>query len=920
LVQTLFYGIFSAWVLWHHENPTRRDRFDWRTSAWQLRIPMMQALFSELAQPHRVGAQGLDLEQVLNWAGHALNRVVRGVFFEHFKAGQAIQYFYEPFLEAFSPRLRKALGVWYTPPEIVTYMVARVDTVLREKLGIAAGLADENVYILDPSCGTGTYLVAALARIAETLQAEGDALTAYRVKQAVTERLFGFEIMPAPFVIAHLQLGLRLQALGAPLEPGERAGVYLTNALTGWAPPEEKAKQRIMFPALAEERDAAQHVKREVPILVVMGNPPYNAYAGVSPEEEGGMVDVYKEGLIDEWGIKKFNLDDLYICFFRLAERRIAEMSKRGIVCYISNYSWTSERSFVVLRQHLLQSFDKFWIDNMHGNRKISEYAPDGRTSQTIFAIPGFSPGIQQGIVISLWLKTGETNNKPARVRFRDDYNAAKADERRAQMLDALNEADFAAHYEEVTPAAHNYYAFWPLEIAKPYLRWPLLTELCAEPPQNGLMEKRGGALFDMDRAALERRIRMYYDARVSWEQLEALATGLTRDAARFDAKAARAKVTGAESYNPENLRRYLLRPFDVRWCYYSGERPLWNEPRPSLWEQVWEGNTFFMSRPSGVADPEGVPVYFTSLLGDNDFQRGHAYYFPIHLKVPLPNNGNHQQSNMLSESGIAYAVRPRANLSAKARHYLKHLGLPSPDEDEEVAGLLWMHALAIGYAPAYLTEHADGIRADWPRVPLPDTAERLRASAALGHRIATLLDTEVSIRGVTQSPLRPELRAIGVLSRVDSGQLNPATDLAVTAGWGYTIRETVTMPGQGDARERDYTPAERNALEAGAAALGLEFNVVFDLLGHTTYDVYLNDIAYWHNVPAAVWAYVIGGYQVVKKWLAYREYKVMDRPLKPEEALHVTQMARRIAVLVLLQPALNANYRVIRQDSYIWD
>ena len=166
--------------------------------------------------------------------------------------------------------------------------------------------------------------------------------------------------------------------------------MYLTNALTGWEPPSEKPKQ-IAFPGFADERDAADKVKQEKPILVILGNPPYNAYAGVSPDEENNLVEPYKSGLISEWGIRKFNLDDLYIRFFRLAEKRIAEHGGRGVVSFISNHSWISEPSFVVLRQHLLNSFDCFWVENMHGNRKISEYAPDGRTSETIFATPGFS-------------------------------------------------------------------------------------------------------------------------------------------------------------------------------------------------------------------------------------------------------------------------------------------------------------------------------------------------------------------------------------------------------------------------------------------------------------------------------------------------------------------------------------------------
>ena len=433
LVQTLFYGVFSSWVLWARRKekadqgkagaagfrPGLYDppdsygpdttQFDWRSAAWSLRVPMIRALFEQVATPTSLGPLGLV--EILNWTTDALNRVDKPVFFASFEEGRAVQYFYEPFLEEFDPVLRKDLGVWYTPDEIVRYMVARVDVVLREELKIPDGLADPRVIVLDPCCGTGAYLVETLRRIHETLSEKGEgALAAQELKRAAMERIFGFEILPAPFVISHLQLGLLLQNYGAPFSEDrhERAGVYLTNALTGWEPPKEKVKQNLLFPELVEEKDAADRVKREARILVILGNPPYNAFAGVSPDEEQGLVEPYKKGLISEWGIKKFNLDDLYIRFFRLAEKRIAEHGeKRGVVCFISNHSWLSDPSFVVLRKHLLENFDRFWIENMHGNRKISEYAPDGRTSETIFAIPGFSPGIQQGVAISLWAKQG---------------------------------------------------------------------------------------------------------------------------------------------------------------------------------------------------------------------------------------------------------------------------------------------------------------------------------------------------------------------------------------------------------------------------------------------------------------------------------------------------------------------------------
>ena len=633
LIQTLFYGVFAAWVLWNKQ--PNAPRFDWRMAAWSLRVPMIKALFEQVATPTKLGPLGLV--EVLDWTGAMLNRVDRTAFFKEFQEEYAVQYFYEPFLQAFDPKLRKDLGVWYTPPEIVKYMVARVDAVLREELDLPDGLADPRVHVLDPCCGTGAYLVEVLKRIAQTIEERGDdALSGDDVKRAAIERVFGFEIIPAPFVIAHLQLGLVLQNLGAPLaDEGERVGIYLTNALTGWEPPKEDAVGQLLmnFPELMQERDAADKVKRSGKILVVLGNPPYNAFAGVSPEDEQGLVETYKQGLISEWGIKKFNLDDLYVRFFRLAERCIAEFGEqRGVVCYISNHSWVNEPSFVVLRQHLLKSFDRFWIENMHGNRKISEYAPDGRTSETIFAIPGFSPGIRQGVVTSLWVKSGKQDEKP-QVLYNDNINAAKAVERRTQLLSSLQANDFDAQYEVAAPSRSNRYSFRPMAVSADYLSWAKLVDLCAEAPSNGLMEKRGGALIDIDREKLEERMRAYLDSELDWEVYKALGYGLTEKFARFDPKLSREKLLEAEKFNSERVVRYALRPFETRWCYYTGVRPIWNEPRPALWEQCWEGNGFLMSRPAGVANPEGIPFYFTRVLGDNDFQRGHAYYFPLRLR-----------------------------------------------------------------------------------------------------------------------------------------------------------------------------------------------------------------------------------------------------------------------------------------------
>jgi Type ISP C-terminal specificity domain/N-6 DNA Methylase len=920
LVQTLFYGVFSAWVLWSKQNQSAiKKQFEWRLTAQHLRVPVLRKLFYTLAEPGQL--QDLNLEEILNWAASVLNRVDRASFFSKFQEGHAVQYFYEPFLQAFDPELRKQLGVWYTPPEIVKYMVARVDTVLREELDLPDGLADKNVYVLDPCCGTGSYLVEVLNKIHETLKERGnDALVAADLKEAAKNRVFGFELLPAPFVVSHLQLGLLLQNFGAPLaEKGnERVGVYLTNALTGWEPP-KGPKKHLLFPELEEERDAAEHVKRGTPILVILGNPPYNAFAGISPEEEEGLVEPYKENLVREWKIKKFNLDDLYVRFFRLAERRIADMTGRGIVCFISNHSWISDSSFVVLRKHLLNSFDRFWIENMHGNRKISEYAPDGRTSETIFAIPGFSAGIQQGVAISLWAKNGKEYKPNERILFRDDLNDASAVARRAHLLKTLEVEPFNAHYQPATPTRTNRFSFRPALVSPEYESWPSLTQLCAVQPMNGLMEKRGGGLMDIEKAVLEKRMRDYYNLDIDWDSLKLKTPELTKNAARFDARNARNKIAQGERFNSSHLVRYALRPFDNRWSYYSSIRPLWNEPRPELWNQYEGGTQFLMARPAGVANPEGAPVFFTKALGDNDFLRGHAYYIPFQTKPPARKKKKNQtnQRLLLPQAESANLSRT-ANLSENAQKYTEALRLQEDKGALDPSHLIWMHAIATGYSSAYLTQNPDGIREGWPRIPLPNSKNALLASAELGSKIAALLDVESPVNTITGGEIRAELGLIGVTTHVGGGSLKES-DLGLIAGWGHGGKGGVTMPGRGKLLDRDYSTAEHKAIATGAKELGLSEKEVFAHLGATTCDVYLNDSAYWSNIPIRVWEYTIGGYQVIKKWLSYREEPLLGRPLTKDEVRYVQEMARRIAAILLLEPALDANYEAVKAHTYPW-
>jgi len=603
--------------------------------------------------------------------------------------------------------------------------------------------------------------------------------------------------------------------------------------------------------------------------------------------------------------------------FFRLAEHRIVDQTGKGIVCYISNFSYLGDPSFVVMRQRFLTEFDTLWFDCMNGDsRETGKLTPEGRPDPSVFSTEYNREGIQLGTTIGLMVRKANRSKQPV-IRFRQFWGVNK----RNDLLDSLEAQNFDTQYEPANPEKSNRFSFRPSNVASHYLEWPKLVHLCAEAPSNGLMEKRRGALIDINRASLEQRMQIFYDRQVNWDILKELKTGLTEDAAEYNAKKVRQRVQAIEQYQPSRIRRYALRPFETRWCYYSDVSPLWNRSRPTLWAQCWEGNSFLLSRMKAAKDPEGSPFYFVRGLSDDHLLAPDASCFPLRLMTARKERGTSdiQQVVLLGESETKEPISI-ANLSIKARAYLAALGIDNPDIDAEIAGLIWMHALAIGYSPAYLTENSDGIRQDWPRIPLPDSKDLLLSSAELGRKVAMLLDTESAVPDVTSGNIRRELRPIAIIWRIDDGKLNPDVgDLNVTAGWGHAGKDGVTMPGKGKIIERGYTSNERAALKEGAEALGITVEEAIEQLGDTTCDIYLNNIAYWKNVPIKVWDYTIGGYQVIKKWLSYREHELLGRSLTVEEAREVMNMVRRIAAILLLEPALDENYRAIKSSTYAW-
>ena len=685
--------------------------------------------------------------------------------------------------------------------------------------------------------------------------------------------------MPAPFVVAHLQVGLTMQDLDAPLsdDGDERAGIFLTNALTGWEPTVQKP---LPFPELEEERDRAERVKQDAPILVILGNPPYNGFAGMAVDEERELSTAYRATR----RVRKpegQGLNDLYVRFFRMAERRIAEKTGQGIVCFISNYSWLDGLSFTGMREHILEVFDTVRIDNLNGDKyRTGKTTPEGDPDPSIFSTPEDPVGIQVGTAITTLVR--KADHTPAKtVGFRNLWGQSKRED-----LTATAQAEPHDLYDNVSPLLPLGLPFALVAVSDDWHNWPSLPDLF---PTSfpGVTTSRDQFLVDVALDRLKARVSDYFDSVLSHEDIVRRYPTVMNVTARFDARSVRDILLKRGGPTESGFVRYAYRPFDTRWLYWEAETKLLDEKRADYRPHVFERNLWLCSAQhlrKGANEPQ---AWFTRHIASYHLIERGALWFPAWL-----------QDDSLGTDNDETPRRP--NLSPAAQRYLENLDANVED--------LFHHVLAVLHDPAYREANSGALRMEWPRIPLPSwpdgnqdgAADELAQSAARGRQLAALLDSDTPVSGVTEpipgaspgSALRPEVAAIAVPSTTGGGNMT-ADDFSLTAGWGHFGSGQAVMPGQGRAVERDYTTDER-------AALG----PAIQTLGDTTFDIYLNDRAYWRNIPSAVWSYKLGGYQVLKKWLSYREHKVLARSLHPEEVQHLADTARRIGAILLLMGA----------------
>ena len=429
--------------------------------------------------------------------------------------------------------------------------------------------------------------------------------------------------------------------------------------------------------------------------------------------------------------------------------------------------------------------------------------------------------------------------------------------------------------WQSIAPSAALGRVFAPRATAEGYLDWPRLPELFPV-SYPGVKTSRDAALVSLDSAELEERMKRYFDPEVADATIAQEMPALMENSARFNAVQER-KEAIHRGKAAGSFVRYCYRPMDMRWLFWYPIGKLLDEKRPDYAPQAFPGNLWlFTTGRTRKELPE--PAFATHLLADLNLQDSGTRGIPLYLSDEA------QASTDPSHW--------RENLTVKAAQYLDKIQASAKD--------LFFHSLAVTQSYSYLTGNSGGLRQDWPRTPLPASREALLASAALGREVAALLDTETPVPGVTSGAIRDELKTIAVISRVGDGALTPA-EFALTAGWGSGGQGNITMPGKGK--------TEPHQVEANEQATGFGTG--------PTLDVHLNAKAYWKNVPQPVWDFTIGGYQVMKKWLSYREQRVLGRALTMAEIMEVTAMARRLAALVLLQPKLDENYQTVAATTW---
>ena len=718
--QTLAYGLFAARV---HTPPGKE--FSREMAAYNLpkTNPFLRKLFAEIA--------GVDMPDSIAWAVDDIVELLKHAdmaeILKDFGKGKGkedpVVHFYETFLAAYDPKMRELRGVYYTPEPVVSYIVRSIDHLLKTRFNRPKGLADENTLILDPATGTATFLYFVIDHIHQSFAKQKGAWDDY-VAEHLLNRIFGFELLMAPYAVAHLKLGMQLEQTGYKFGSDQRLGIYLTNTL------EEAAKksEQLFAGWVAEEANAAARIKRDEPILVVLGNPPYSKFSANRSEDENGkptfignLIEDYK--FVDDKPLGERNpkwLQDDYVKFIRFAQWRIGRTGE-GIVGFITNHGYLDNPTFRGLRQSVLKSFNEIHIYNLHGNVRKKEKTPDGSEDKNVF-------DIQQGVAILLCAKQKE-NTQPARVYYADLWGS------REDKYERLNKTEISeTRWIKCRPSS-PYYLFLPqdTELAREYENGWLVTKIFGIYAST-VTTARNDFSMAYDPETLVKRISDLKEKSIDDEAIRKK-YGLM-DVSYWTLAKARKQLFDLKNV-ASFVKPYCYRPFDFRFVFYH--QAVCERLRPEVMRHMRQDNLALLThRPQ--SPNEFSYVYCTNMIGDQCVAAnktgggGNSFQFPIYLF----SSGQAAQGELHSKADRRPNFSP-AFLKAMAEKLKlsqeEPYGLPKGITPEDI----FHYAYAVFHSPTYRTRYAEFLKIDFPRLPLTSSIKLFRALAAKGEELVAL-------------------------------------------------------------------------------------------------------------------------------------------------------------------------------------
>lgn len=724
--QTLVYGLFVA--RYHDESPANFTR----TEAPHL-IPVSNPLLRHFFD-HITGINfDKRLEYIVNELcevfTHADVQQLMKQYFEDDLWGKThegpdpVIHFYEDFLKEYDAELRKKLGAYYTPLPVVRFIVRSVDYLLEKEFGLINGLADTSksdkdihrVQILDPAVGTGTFLSSTIQLIYEKLKTFGqDGRWPKYVFNDLLPRLHGFELMMAPYTIAHLKLSMKLKETGFRYFNQRRLGIYLTNSL------EEGNQLGDLFTgfgfaeSIAEESKEAALIKNNTPIMVVLGNPPYSISSSNKSPWITELIKDYKKNL-DEKNIQP--LSDDYIKFIRFAEYFI-EKNKTGIVAMITNNSFLDGLIHRQMRKHLLETFDEIYILDLHGNTKKKETAPDGSKDENVF-------DIQQGVSISIMIRKNVNQEHNGIVKFFELYG------KRSSKYSALNDFNLSTiPWQQLTLSDLNYF-FTPKDfqsIDKYNLGFSISDLFISS--GTGIKTNRDNLLVDFNSVELLKKIEIIKnkDDVDEINRLLGIKEGKYWNTQREKNKI----ISNKEKKYCE--QPYLYRPFDNRWIYYQPnliEIGRGGASKKIMINMFEENLCLISTRQLSTFDFQHI--FITKFLSDmcsiSLQTKETSYAFPLYL--------------------YSFNETKASNLKIEIVNEIeKTVGKVTPEE-------ILDYIYAVLHSPSYRAKYKEFLKIDFPRVPYPNDKKVFKELVKLGTelRLIHLLESPKVNKFITTFP-----------------------------------------------------------------------------------------------------------------------------------------------------------------------